>query len=311
MANRLPMTPARRAILGAGIPVALAVLAVGTFAWVHGAVKALAQTNRVGYRVALTAPLTGGQADVTAHNADTVLTADTGLAAGRGAGRGGAIRVRGYLSGSMARPVFGHQQTAAGLTLNPWCRVPVGSCSLSLAVTVPAGVPVRASDSFGNLRAGSLRGTVSLSGNSADLVVSRLAGQLRLADAYGNIQASALSGSIAMANNSGDITAAGVTGDTRLTDAFGNITISGLAAGDVRCQNQSGDITLTFSKVPRRVDVSDSFGNITVRLPPGPARYWVSTRNPFGHTSVTVPQSRSASHVITATDNSGDITIAS
>src|SRR5579863_1355175 len=115
MANRLPMTPARRAILGAGIPVALAVLAVGTFAWVHGAVKALAQTNRVGYRVALTAPLTGGQADVTAHNADTVLTADTGLAAGRGAGRGGAIRVRGYLSGSMARPVFGHQQTAAGL----------------------------------------------------------------------------------------------------------------------------------------------------------------------------------------------------
>jgi hypothetical protein len=300
MTSRLPMTSTRWVILGTGLPLALAAIAVSTLAWVHGAVKALANTNQVGYPVSLTAPLINGRADVTTVNAGTRVTA----------GQGSRIRVRGYLSGSMARPIFGHQQTPAGLILNPRCRAPVGDCSLSFTVTVPAGAPVRVRDSFGNLAAGPLRGTVALSDISGDLAASRLAGNLRLADAYGNIQASGLSGTIRVVNNSGDIDAAGVTGDVQLTDGFGNITVDGLAAGHVSCHTQSGDITLTFTKVPKLVDVSDSNGNITLRLPPGPARYRVSTNNSYGNTSVTVPKSSTAAHVITATNNSGDITIA-
>lgn len=299
MTSNLPMTTARRAILGAGLPVALAVIVLSGWAWVHGAVKSLVDANQVGYPVSLTAPLSHGRASVTTANTNIVVAA----------GRGSAIRVRGYLSGAIARPIFRHHETPAGLTLDPQCRAPVGTCSLGLTVTVPAGVPVKASSSFGTLRAGSLHGTVTLSGNSGDIVVSRLAGRLRLADGYGNIQASGLSGNIAMTDNSGDIDASGLTGGTQLTDSFGNITAAGVAAGDVRCRNQSGDITLTFTKVPRRVDISDSYGNITLRLPPGPARYRVSTRNSYGQTSVTVPESSSSAHLITATDNSGDIII--
>ena len=74
--------------------------------------------------------------------------------------------------------------------------------------------------------------------------------------------------------------------------------------------NNSGDITLTFAKVPRRVDVTDSFGNITLILPPGRTAYRVDARTSFGSQTVTVPQATSAPDVITATDNSGDITIA-
>ena len=314
MTNRLPMTSARWVILAAGLPVVLAAIVVTGWVWVHGAVKALVNGNQVGYPVSLTAPLSDGQASVTTANADIVIAAGQGSAIGdratgdRATGDS-AIRVRGYLSGAIARPSFAHRQTAAGLVLDPQCRAPVGSCSLGLTVTVPTGVPVRASGSFGTLRARSLRGTVTLADNSGDLLVSQLAGHLRLADSFGSIHASGLSGSIVMTSSSGDIDAAGLAGNTHLTDSYGNIMVSGLAAADVRCHNQSGDITLTFSKVPTGVDVSNSFGNITLRLPPGPARYSVSTRDPFGNTTVTVPRSSSAAHVITATNSSGDITI--
>lgn len=299
MTSRLPMTSTRWVLLGAGLPLALAAIAVSTFVWVHGAVKALVKTDQVGYPVSLTAPLTNGRADVTTINADTRLTA----------GQGSRISVRGYLAGSIARPVFGHQQTPAGLILNPRCRAPVGSCSLSFTITVPAGAPVRARNSLGNLSAGPLRGTITLSSNAGDLSVSGLAGNLRLADVLGNIQASGMSGHTWATNNSGDIDVTGVTGDVQLTDSLGNITVDGLAAGDVHCHNQSGDITLTFTKVPKLVDVGDSTGNITLRLPPGPTRYQITTSNSSGNTSVTVPRSPTSANVITATDNSGDITI--
>ena len=135
---------------------------------------------------------------------------------------------------------------------------------------VPAGLPVSVSDSFGELDASGLRGTVTLSDNSGDLTASRLTGNVHLADSFGALTASGLAGSIRLDNNSGDIQAAGVTGDTRLQDSFGTISVTGLAAADVVARNNSGDISLTFTKVPRQVNVTDSFGNITLVLPPGP-----------------------------------------
>ena len=100
-----------------------------------------------------------------------------------------------------------------------------------------------------------------------------------------------------------------MTGDTRLQDSFGTISVTGLAAADVVAGNNSGDISLTFTKVPRQVNVTDSFGNITLVLPAGSATYRVATRNSFGSTTVSVPRSPTAKNVITASNNSGDITI--
>jgi DUF4097 and DUF4098 domain-containing protein YvlB len=139
--------------------------------------------------------------------------------------------------------------------------------------------------------------------------VSRLSGTVHVTDGFGTIAASGLSGRIQLDNNTGDIQAAGVTGDTRLQDSFGGISVTGLAAADVVASNNSGDISLTFTKVPQLVHVTDSFGSITLVLPAGPATYRVQTRNSFGSTTVSVPRSPSARNVITASDNSGDITI--
>ncbi len=123
------------------------------------------------------------------------------------------------------------------------------------------------------------------------------------------LTASGLAGSLWLENISGDIQAAGITGDTRLQDSFGTIAVTGLAAADVVARNNSGDISLTFTKVPRQVTVTDSFGDITLVLPPGSATYRVATRNSFGSTTVSVPQSPTARNVITASNNSGNITI--
>ncbi len=73
--------------------------------------------------------------------------------------------------------------------------------------------------------------------------------------------------------------------------------------------NNSGDITIQFAQVPRRVNVTDSFGNLTLVLPPGATTYRVSAHTQFGSTAVLVPQAPTAASVITASNNSGDIPI--
>jgi len=293
------MTPARWAVLAAGLPVVLALIALGAYGWVNGTVVYLADQSQVGYSVGFSVPTSGGQARVTDSNGDLTVRA----------GSGRRIVVRGHLSSSFTRPSFSWGLTGDGLALNPQCFDQAGNCSLNLGVTVPAGLPVSAGDAFGLLDARGLHGRVTLSQNSGDLTASRLTGTVHLTDSFGTLTAAGLAGSIQLDNNSGDIQAAGVTGDTRLQDSFGTISVTGLAAADVAATNNSGDISLTFTKVPQRVNVTDSFGSITLVLPAGPATYRVETRDSFGSTTVSVPRSPSARNVLTASNNSGDITI--
>ncbi len=50
-------------------------------------------------------------------------------------------------------------------------------------------------------------------------------------------------------------------------------------------------------------------GNIKLVFPPGPTAYRVSASTSSGQTSVNVPQSLTSPHVVSVTDQSGDITI--
>lgn len=293
------MTPARRMILAAGLPVVLIVIALAGYTWVKSTLNVLSSQSQVAYLVGFSVPPAHGQVRVHSSNGDLTVRSGTGP----------RIVVHGQLSGSFVRPTFSRQWTADGLDLNPQCHVPAGNCSLNLGLTVPARLPVSVSDSFGALNARGLHSTVRLSDNTGDLTASRLSGNLHLSDSFGFLAASGLAGSIRLDNNSGDIQAAGITGDTRLKDSFGTISVTGLAAADVVASNNSGDIDLVFTTVPRQVDVTDSFGAVTLVLPPGPAAYRVQTQNSFGTTTVSVPRSPSARNAITVHNNSGDITI--
>jgi hypothetical protein len=302
MALNVPLTPARRAILVAGVPLALALTAFLVFQWGHAALKVLANGDQRGYPVTFTAPLSGGQSELTVNNADISLQP----------GGGSQIQVSGSLDGAIVRPLFQRQETRHGLVLSPHCAVPVGNCSLSLHAGVPAQLPVTATANGGNISAAGLTGDETLRANSGNLTATGLGGSVYLNDQFGELNATSLSGDIQILSTSGDITASGLTGNTRLQDNFGNITVTGLAAGDVRASDVNGDILLVFSKIPRHVSVTDSFGNITLELPRGPAAYRVRAPTPlYGSRTVTVPQSPSSHNVITAQNSNGDITITS
>lgn len=334
----LPLPPARRTALLIGAPAALALIAMCALLWARGLLRWAASTDTVGYSVAFSAPVRDGQVRVSSGNGDVVFR--TSATARR-------ISVRGHLSGSVARPTFSHPVTATGLHLNSACNVPFGSCDVNFAVTAPAGLPVTLNDAFGNLTAGHLPGPVTLSNNSGDIHTSDLGGRIQLSDQFGsinasrlhgsirvvnnsgdinvssltgpitlndqfgNINASQLDGSTRLVNNSGDINVSGATGDTRLQDAFGSISMTGLSAADVQATNNSGDVTLHFATVPQRVNITDSFGNVTLVLPTGSTAYQVVTHNSFGSTHVAVPRNPASAHLIQVSNNSGDITIIS
>jgi putative adhesin len=293
----LPMTPARRAILAIGIPIALAVIVFGATGWASGAVTIFGR--QVSYRVAVSVPVKGGHVSVTVDNADVTLGSSTG----------DRIQVRGTLRGSLVRPTFSWRSTAGGLALHSQCRVPAGNCSLQYAIAVPAGFPIAVTASSGDMHASDLRGTVTLSEGSGNLGASRLAGNIRLYDGSGNITASGLAGGIRLDNGSGNITASGLTGDLRFQDGSGNVVINGLAGTDVVGANESGNITLTLTKIPDRVQVTDSSGNIRLVLPPGGTAYQVNASTSSGSQVIDVPRNSSSAHVITVTDQSGNITV--
>jgi hypothetical protein len=299
MTGSLPMTRARLTILAAGVPVALILIVFCGHAWVKGAVGTLANLQQVSRSVTFTAPAGPNGVHLTLGNGD--LTFHTTA--------GDQIRVHGKLSGSLAAPTFSHRLTSSGLTLDPQCRAPIGGCSSGFTVTGPAGAPVSINDSYGQLDTGDLNGNVTLSSTSGNISASQLAGTLRLNDSYGDIDASALSGRIDLTSNSGDINVSRVSGDTQIFDSFGDVTVNGMAAAEVTCTGQSADITLVFTKVPRNVRVNDSFGDVTLELPAGDTRYHVTTRNPYGTTSIKVPESGTAADTITVVSNSGSIAI--
>jgi Putative adhesin len=291
------MTPARRAILTFGLPIALAIIVAGVAGWASGAVTIF--TRQVSYRVAVSVPVQGGHASVTADNADVTL----------GSSAGDQIQVRGTLRGSLVRPTFSWRSTTAGLALHSQCRVPAGVCSTQYTIAAPARFPIAVTDSSGNMHASGLRGTVTLSVSSGELGVSRLAGNIQLDDGSGNITASGLTGGIRMDSSSGDITASGLTGNLRFQDDSGNVVAEGLTGTDVAGVSLSGDITLTFTKIPDRVQVTASSGNIKLMLPPGATAYDVNSSDSSGNTAITVPRSASSKHVIIVADQSGDITV--
>jgi Putative adhesin len=114
---------------------------------------------------------------------------------------------------------------------------------------------------------------------------------------------------VTVSDASGHLSASGVHGHVTLSDGSGEIVVTGLAETDVVARNGSGDVTLIFTKVPRRVDITDGSGNITLALPPGPAYYRVDASSSSGDRSVSVKTRPSSPYVIAATADSGNVSI--
>lgn len=93
------------------------------------------------------------------------------------------------------------------------------------------------------------------------------------------------------------------------SDGRGDITVTGISNPIVTASDGAGYITLTFTKVPNRVTVTDAFGNVKIVLPPGLTVYHVITQAQFGKSLIDVPSSPQSKHLINVTDSSGSISV--
>ena len=78
MAAALPLTPARRAVLAAGLPMVLALIALGRVRLGHRTVTYLADQNQVGYSVRFSVPAGGGRVRVTGRQRNLTVRPGTG-----------------------------------------------------------------------------------------------------------------------------------------------------------------------------------------------------------------------------------------
>jgi Toastrack DUF4097 len=252
----LPLTPGRRIVLAAGVPLVLLIIG-----W--SAVNAVAWLGQGSYPVRLSLPARGAAAS---------FSTDAGTTTVRPAA-GGRLGVTGTAHYALWRSRVTWRSAPSGISVLSQCRQLTGPCSFDYTVTVPRGLRIR------------------LANDSGDVIVQGLTGPVSVADNSGNVRLESLPGALDLHADSGDITG------------------TGLASRSVLAESNSGDITLTFTRVPRHIRVSADSGNIRVVLPPGAAGYRVAATTGSGTVSVSVPVDSRSPDTISASTNSGDITI--
>ena len=97
-----------------------------------------------------------------------------------------------------------------------------------------------------------------------------------LSSAGGDVTVSGGGGLANVSTGGGDLTANNLGGIARFSTAGGDVTGNDLTAPSATVDSSGGDVTLTYTKVPDRVNVSSGGGDITVLLPPGSTRYNIS-----------------------------------
>ncbi|MFC4605371.1 DUF4097 family beta strand repeat-containing protein [Rhodococcus kronopolitis] len=158
------------------------------------------------------------------------------------------------------------------LNLSVDCNGLAIGCKGRFTVTVPDGVAVVAQNKNSLIKASDF---------SADLTVSAANGQADLAQLS--------SSTLTLTGRDMDVNGAGLSAKTVTTDT------------------RNGDIDLTFSDAPDRVEVNSNDGNVSLALPDTEYRVEVSTKK--GNDDVSVPRSDSSSHIISVTTRNGDVAI--
>jgi hypothetical protein len=110
--------------------------------------------------------------------------------------------------------------------------------------------------------------------------------------------------------DAGAIRLSGLAGDVTAKADAGFISATALSGASVSLTTEVGGITATFTGTPATIQALARVGAITLHVPGG-ATYKVSADADVGKATVSVPQSSSSGHVITATTNVGTISIGS
>jgi hypothetical protein len=311
------MTPGRWVALAVAVPVALALIGWTGFSLV-------ASVAHGSYPFSYTFPVHDGQVALNVAAGDITL---------REAPAGGAARLTGTVQYGLVRPGISEftTPTSANVSLDCGGANLSGNCGVSASLDVPArtgitlwsnGGDITASGfsdgmtlwaGGGNVNVSNLTGHLQLDTGGGDLTGSLLTGALQVNTEGGNVNAGNWigSGTTRLDTGGGDFTIDGLTGDFQLATEGGNVDASGVSSATSTTQSGGGDVTLTFTKVPRSLTITADGGNVTVILPPGNTKYDISTPDTQGG-NVTIPSSLTASNsplTITIDSGGGDITV--
>jgi hypothetical protein len=105
---------------------------------------------------------------------------------------------------------------------------------------------------------------------------------------------------------SGHVAVSGLAEALRITAASADITATGLRSPSLVATITSGHLSAAFAAAPRKVDVTLTSSQATLRLPASTS-YAVSQQVTSGSVSVGVPQASGASRTVTARVVSGDL----
>ena len=108
--------------------------------------------------------------------------------------------------------------------------------------------------------------------------------------------------------DAGTIRLTGLGGQVTAKAHVGSITATGLTGSVVSLTTDVGGISATFAAAPGTVQAATRVGAITLRVP-GSVSYKVSVDDHLGKATVSVPQSASSPHAITATVDVGAVLI--
>ena len=269
------MTPGRWITLMIGVPIALALIGWTAFSFVGS-------IGQASFPVHAAIPLQNGHLVASTNGNDITLHQDQAA--------GDTAQLTGTVQYSLFRPKF----TVSGTDVSLDCHVPTGNCGLSATLDVPAGTPVDLTSGGGNIQASGIQRDVTLDTGGGDVTISGDGGNTDLSTGGGNVTAGDLGGIL------------------KFTTAGGDITGNGLFAPDVTLQTGGGNVTLVFTKVPARVNITSSGGDVTVLLPRGSTRYFITDDPAGGDYSASVPKTTSptAANQISVSSGGGNIQIA-
>jgi hypothetical protein len=132
---------------------------------------------------------------------------------------------------------------------------------------------------------------------------------LQIDNLTGDIRVTGVRGTMELRSDSGAITLQGGSGSVKLSSNDGAIRASGLAATTVDASSDSGRIALDLTLVPQRVTASSRDGAVQVQVPAGPTAYRVNASSRDGRVTVAVPTNDDSPRRITATSDSGSVTV--
>ena len=234
----LPLTPARRIALIAGLPMTVAVIG-----W--SALNVAAFLGQGTFSISQSVAWTGGPVSINVDSGDLTITSSTD----------GRVHVDGRVEYSLVKPALVVTTTGSHATVSFSCSaIAAGRCSAEITVSVPP------------------EATLVASSQSGDVTASGFANASLESDS-GNVRGSELSGNVMLQTHSGDIVATGLSASSvTANDDSGTVSLAFVATPQsVDVHDSSGTVTVLVPDVPYHVIARSDSGDVSIAVPTDPA----------------------------------------